>query len=46
MTLAALLESETDFDPIDEALVESASTFRSPRMFDAGDTSAIVGSRS
>jgi fatty-acid desaturase len=31
-------------DSIDEALVASASTFYSPRMFDAEDTSAIEGS--
>jgi fatty-acid desaturase len=31
-------------DPIDEALVASASSFRSPRMFDGEDTSAMAGS--
>jgi fatty-acid desaturase len=30
-------------DPVDEALRQSASTFRSPRMFDANDTDAIDG---
>ena len=34
---------EGDFDLIDQALVESAGTFRSPRMFDAEDTSAVSG---
>jgi fatty-acid desaturase len=31
-------------DPVDDALRQSASTFRSPRMFDADVTSAIDGS--
>ena len=31
-------------DPIDEALQNSASSLRSPRMFDAEDTSALEGS--
>ena len=35
---------QTEFDTVDEALRQSASTFRSPRMFDADDTDAIVGS--
>jgi len=30
-------------DPVDAALQRSESTFRSPRMFDADDTSAIAG---
>ena len=30
-------------DPVDAALRASASTFRSPRMFDAADTSAVEG---
>src|SRR5260370_3083928 len=30
-------------DPVDDALAQSASTFRSPRMFDAGDTGAVEG---
>ncbi|HLH87490.1 MAG TPA: acyl-CoA desaturase [Xanthobacteraceae bacterium] len=30
-------------DPIDEALAASASTFRSPRMFDSADTDATAG---
>src|SRR6185436_18730465 len=30
-------------DPVDAALQASASTFRSPRMFDAADTSAVDG---
>jgi fatty-acid desaturase len=30
-------------DPVDEALAQSASTFRSPRMFDANDTGAVEG---
>jgi fatty-acid desaturase len=33
-----------DIDPIDEALARSASTFYSPRMIDAADTSAVEGS--
>jgi len=31
------------FDPVDEALRTAQSTFRSPRMFDAADTSAVQG---
>jgi len=31
-------------DPVDEALENSASSLRSPRMFDADDTSALEGS--
>src|SRR5262249_3599217 len=31
-------------DPVDEALQRSESTFRSPRMHDAADTSAVDGS--
>ena len=31
-------------DPVDEALQTSASSLRSPRMFDADDTSALEGS--
>jgi stearoyl-CoA desaturase (delta-9 desaturase) len=34
---------ETPVDPVDEALRQSASTFRSPRMFDAEATNAIDG---
>src|SRR5262245_54995144 len=30
-------------DPVDEALQNSASSLRSPRMFDADDTSALKG---
>ena len=35
---------DAERDPVDEALRQSASTFRSPRMFDADDTDAIDGS--
>src|SRR5262245_27799716 len=34
---------QAGIDPIDEALVRSASTFYSPRMIDAADTSAVEG---
>jgi fatty-acid desaturase len=37
------LEVAESFDPIDAALTKSESTFRSPRMFDHGLTSADVG---
>jgi fatty-acid desaturase len=33
----------TATDPVEEALRQSQSTFRSPRMFDAGDTDAVAG---
>jgi len=32
---------KADLDTVDEALRQSASTFRSPRMFDTDDTDAI-----
>src|SRR5215470_10058243 len=35
---------KADVDTVDEALRQSASTFRSPRMLDADDTDAIGGS--
>jgi stearoyl-CoA desaturase (delta-9 desaturase) len=35
---------KADLDTVDEALRQSASTFRSPRMFDTDDTDAIDGS--
>src|SRR5262245_50659845 len=56
VTAMALLDAEIRFerqdavgrgakvDPIDEALRRSESTFRSPRMVEATDTSAVVGS--
>jgi stearoyl-CoA desaturase (delta-9 desaturase) len=44
VTLAAFVASDSDFDPVDAALALSASTFRSPRMFDGGDADAVVGS--
>ena len=34
---------KADLDSVDDALRQSASTFRSPRMFDADDTDAIDG---
>src|SRR5215467_11075 len=37
------LEVAESFDPIDAALSKSESTFRSPRMFDRGMTSADAG---
>ena len=36
-------EVAESFDPIDAALTKSDSTFRSPRMFDCGATSADAG---
>ena len=36
---------DTAADPVDEALQNSASSLRSPRMFDADDTSALEGER-
>src|SRR5262249_11538561 len=36
-------QPQSAVDPVDEALANSASTFRSPRMFDAPDTSAVEG---
>ena len=44
MTAASAEARATAADPIDEALRQSASTFRSPRMFDADATSAVEGS--
>ncbi len=37
------LEVAERFDPVDAALTKSESTFRSPRMFDPGLTSAEAG---
>jgi stearoyl-CoA desaturase (delta-9 desaturase) len=34
---------ERNRDPVDEALARSASTYRSPRMFDGDDTDAVKG---
>jgi fatty-acid desaturase len=39
----AAWRAEWGADPIDRALAESASTFRSPRMFDREATSAVTG---
>jgi len=39
----AISDLDDAVDPIDAALANSASTFRSPRMFDTDDTSAIEG---
>src|SRR5215470_2564 len=43
MLASPISQSEFDIDPIDEALARSASTFRSPRMVDTDDTSAVEG---
>src|SRR4051812_2511005 len=43
-TSRAAAARELPIDPIDDALRQSASTFRSPRMLDADDTDAMVGS--
>jgi stearoyl-CoA desaturase (delta-9 desaturase) len=43
MLASPMSQSQSDADPIDEALARSASTFRSPRMVDAVDTSAVEG---
>jgi fatty-acid desaturase len=43
MSLLNVAQPQSAIDPVDEALVNSASTFRSPRMFDAPDTSAVEG---
>src|SRR5262245_55848507 len=42
MASAVAVPRATAADPIDEALQASQSTFRSPRMFDAEDTSAVA----
>jgi fatty-acid desaturase len=41
--MRASAADRANLDPVDEALRQSASTFRSPRMFDADDTDAIDG---
>ncbi len=42
--MIAVVGSAPEFaDPVDEALQRSESTFRSPRMLDADDTSAVDG---
>ena len=43
MSTITLPASGTDRDPIAEALAASASTFRSPRMFDRDDTDPVTG---
>ncbi len=43
MAAITLPASAMDHDPVDAALAASASTFRSPRMFDHDDTDAIAG---
>ena len=43
MSTTALPPAEIAHDPIDAALAASASTFRSPRMFDRDGTDAIAG---
>jgi fatty-acid desaturase len=43
MSMIASISPQSNVDEIDEALAKSASTFYSPRMFDAEDTSAIEG---
>ena len=43
MALAGAEARETTVDPVDEALRQSQSTFRSPRMFDAEGTDAVDG---
>jgi fatty-acid desaturase len=44
MTLTDASIAEGAVDPIDTALRQSASTFRSPRMFDGRETDAVAGS--
>jgi fatty-acid desaturase len=44
MTSASAVAREMTVDAVDEALRRSESTFRSPRMFDAEETDAVVGS--
>ena len=45
MALTQQIEARpATIDPVDEALQNSASSLRSPRMFDAADTSALEGS--
>jgi stearoyl-CoA desaturase (delta-9 desaturase) len=43
MTLADTKLRAPALDPVDEALRQSASSLRSPRMFDADDTNAVDG---
>src|SRR5215475_13580547 len=43
MSTIALPLADIAHDPIDAALAASASTFRSPRMFDRDDTDAVTG---
>lgn len=43
MSLSACALEALEPDPIDRALVESASMFRSPRMVDASETDAVAG---
>lgn len=43
MSTFALPAAGIGRDPIDEALAASASTFRSPRMFDRIETDAVAG---
>ena len=40
---AAAIDVPYDLDVVDDALQRSESTFRSPRMVDADDTSAVEG---
>jgi fatty-acid desaturase len=39
----AVTHAAADFDPIDDALARSQSTFRSPRMLEADATDAVAG---
>lgn len=43
MVIASVRSATEVADPVDEALQRSESTFRSPRMVDAEDTSAVAG---